>query len=62
MKDKRIDEIQTDEGEYFVELANGWSIEREPGVFAHCFGAFDKRELREEMKKVRRCKCTDCAK
>ena len=58
--DKRIDELQRDEGEFFVYLKPGYSIEREPGQYSHCFGAFDKSEMREEMRKVRKCKCKEC--
>lgn len=59
--DKRIDEIQRDEDEYFVELKLGYCLDLgTPMDFQHCFGARTKAEIREQMKMVRRCKCEGC--
>ena len=53
--DKRIDEIQTDEDEFFVYLKKGYCLDLGFGSgndFQHCFGAVDKNEIREQMKMV----------
>jgi hypothetical protein len=59
--DKRIDEIQVDEGELFVYLKKGYCLSHgTPKDFQHCFGAFDRAELKEQMKNVVKCKCESC--
>ena len=55
--DKRIDEVQRDEGEYFVYLKKGWHLDG-----AHCFGETDRTGIRETMKRVQRCECEECIK
>jgi len=61
--DKRIDEIQMDEGEYFVYLKPGFKLDLgTPTDFQHCFGAQFKKDIREQMKDVKKCKCKSCLK
>lgn len=60
MRDKRIDEIQMDEDEYFVELKPGYCLRLGPQDFQHCFGARTKADIREEMKSVEKCTCDAC--
>jgi hypothetical protein len=59
--DKRIKEIEVDEGEFFVWLTKGYCLDLGTSKdFQHCFGVKNKQELDEEMKKVRKCNCPDC--
>lgn len=61
--DKRIDEIQNDEDEYFVYLKPGYKLDNgTPTDFQHCFGAYTKKDIREEMKNVVKCDCESCKK
>ena len=61
--DKRIDEIQQDEGEYFVELKHGYQIqEGHHQTPLHCFGEDTIKEIKETMKDVTICRCDDCVK
>jgi hypothetical protein len=57
-KDRRIDEIQVDEGHqrsYFVYLTDGWILEEQ-----HCFGEDRVKDIEETMKRVTRCFCSPC--
>lgn len=61
--DKRIDEIQEDEGEYFVELTYGYQIqEGHHQTPLHCFGEDTIKEIIETMKDVTICRCDGCVK
>lgn len=61
--DRRIDEIQRDEDEYFVYLKKGYKLDLgTPKDFQHCFGAIDKKEICETMKSVVKCTCPSCEK
>jgi len=64
VNDKRIDEIELDDEEYFVWLKKGYRL---MGDFTqdgrgcqHCFGAVDKAEIRYTMKEVVPCTCDTC--
>lgn len=59
-RDSRIDEIADEResgGDFFVYLAKGYSLSTPP---QHCFGARDKKEIRNTMKRVVPCKCDEC--
>ena len=63
--DKRIDEIQVDDYEYFVYLKKGYRLEgdfsQDGRACQHCFGAVDKAEIRYTMKEyVVACSCDTC--
>lgn len=62
--DKRIDEILRDseyDDEYFVELKKGYCLYFGPQDYQHCFGVRGgMKEIREEMKNVRKCNCQTC--
>jgi hypothetical protein len=60
--DKRIDEIQMDEDEYFVYLKKGYCLYLGKYDIQHCFGVRKKSEIKEEMKNVEKCKCDSCLK
>lgn len=60
--DKRIDEIRDERdsgGDFFVYLKDGYSLSDPP---QHCFGAVNRKEIRETMKDVKPCKCEECRK
>lgn len=60
--DKRIDEIQQDDGEYFVYLKKGWKLHLgTPADFQHCFGARTKTDIKKQMKCIESCRCNTCA-
>lgn len=63
--DKRIDEIQVDDYEYFVYLKKGYRLDgdfsQDGRACQHCFGAVDKAEIRYTMKEcVVACSCDTC--
>ncbi|PCJ88312.1 MAG: hypothetical protein COA54_03340 [Thiotrichaceae bacterium] len=61
--DKRINEIQKDEDEYFVYLKYGFQIQE--GLHhspVHCFGERTIRNIKETMKHVTICRCDECVK
>ncbi len=56
-RDLRIDEIRHEgPGEWFVYLMSGWHLDG-----AHCFGEDRRADIRETMKRVRPCECSECA-
>lgn len=58
--DKRIDEICDERaggGDFFVYLKPGYSLSNPP---QHCFGAEDRKEIRETMRLVVSCQCDEC--
>lgn len=62
--DKRIDEIEPVEDEYFVWLKRGYRLNldysKDGKACQHCFGAIDKKEIRETMEEVVSCDCDTC--
>lgn len=64
--DKRIDEIEIVEDEYFVWLKKGYRLNldfsQDGKVVQHCFGAVTKADIRREMKDVVPCTCDTCTK
>jgi len=55
-QDIRIDAILNEgPGEWFVYLRPGWQMDG-----AHCFGEDTRAAVRETMKRVTACDCTDC--
>lgn len=58
--DKRIDEIQNDEDEYFVYLKYGYCLRLGKYDWQHGFGAETKADIKEQMKMVEECTCRAC--
>ena len=62
--DKRIDEITDEEGEFFVYLKKGYRLDldfsQDGRLVQHCFGAYTKKDIRNEMKNVVPCTCDSC--
>ena len=60
--DKRIYEIcdeRSGGGEFFVYLKQGYSL---MGTDQHCFGAVNRKEIKETMGIVEPCGCAECDK
>ncbi len=60
MMDRRIDEIRDERssgGDFFVYLKPGYSFSTPP---QHCFGAEHRAEIKETMKRVKKCHCDEC--
>ncbi len=58
--DKRIEEVcdeRNSGGDYFVYLKRGYSFSNPP---QHCFGAVNKKEISNTMRRVAKCNCDDC--
>jgi len=58
--DKRIDEICDERGsggDFFVYLKPGWALSNPS---QHCFGAINRAEIKETMRRVYRCECDEC--
>ncbi len=55
-RDKRVEEIRHEgRAEWFVYLKPGYRLED-----AHCFGADNPTQIKETMKRVRICECSEC--
>lgn len=56
MKDKRIDECTKEApGQWFVYLTTGYQMDGQ-----HCFGEDTLRAVKQTMRRVTPCQCSDC--